>query len=97
MSTLNPIRENAPNLEKCVQPGKMRHARKNTTILEKCATLGKMGQTCNNAPHLEKCATLEKVRHTWKNTLFSVFTRQVIKTKNRNHSMTKIKNLGYDR
>ena len=29
--------------------------------------------------------------------LFSVFTSHVIKTKNRNRSMNKVKNLGYDR
>ena len=29
--------------------------------------------------------------------LFSVFTSHVIKTKNRNHSMNEVKNLGYDR
>ena len=28
---------------------------------------------------------------------FSVFTSHVIKTKNHNHSMNKVKNLGYDR
>ena len=28
---------------------------------------------------------------------FSVFISHVIKTKNRNHSMKKVKNLGYDR
>ena len=29
--------------------------------------------------------------------IFSVFTSHLIKTKNRNHSMNKVKNLGYDR
>ena len=29
--------------------------------------------------------------------LFSAFTSHVIKTKNRNHSMNKVKNLEYDR
>ena len=32
-----------------------------------------------------------------KTVVFSVFTSHVIKTKNRNHSMNKVKNLGYDR
>ena len=29
--------------------------------------------------------------------LFLVFTSHVIKTKNRNHSMNRVKNIGYDR
>ena len=42
-----------------------------------------------NSPHLPA--------QLFQNGLFSVFTKFVIKTKNGNHSMNKVKNLGYDR